>query len=1143
MNRNKLLLIGILLTIFLMLNVVNAVDYNSESNLTIDDSISNDIVDVDGEINDDLAGEKIEHDKNNIGAQYNYGSWCNSLYSEKSFEDVQRAINSSSEHEVIQLPECISGQDSINIINKSLEIRGVDNGTDVYSNSSNFVFYVTSNINSSIVFKNLNFYSLNDIYARGVEITLINCNFINSDDALYSFNSNSTLINCNFTNCFSDYGLIECYYRECIFDNCLFQNNSAENYAIISTQKCNVDINKSVFRNNSQIYLSRSNSKLSIADSLFDGNYGSNIISNDGDSYFYNSSFMHNGDNIIRVSCCYDDEWDGDYVNCTVFNCSFIENNEWSASLDIHHANAFINSCRFLNTHGFAIDFWQESFVQINNSLFENYTESIIYGFGSVWINNSYVMNNSVDERDAIIWCRGYDDVINITVENSHFYNNKNLLIKSEGNTDLINSNFTNNFNLANIKGNATVSYCNFIDNNLCDVLIEVSSNAYFIDSNFTNNFIRWAMIAFDYESDENMISRCTFKSNHGAEGIIITGSASVYDCIFSQNDLESISNAKSILNSVFISNTKRIIGGANLIDNCSFINNNIDYYGLIRNNINNICIISNSKFIKNSIEKSINTGVDMGDIIDLWGCDFILEDCIFSNNTGENYLINSNSGKVNISNCNFSDYNICVLNVAYGDAIIGNCQFNKNNGGISAHSSNLNIHNSNFTNNFYSTDVGCGAAIYSTLGDLTVINCNFNGNTVNSEGGAIYFAGTTLIIKNSNFISNSAKSFGGAIYSDYTNFNLINSNFSNNYAQDGGALYIFMNYGPRKLNIEGTKFLKNSARYYGGAIFAWSEGNQVTISDSEFINNHARTNALHIFPKKISIINSKFLNNYGKESVFAFKNAVIDNSYFYGNYLENDDDSFVMDILGTSSIIDSKFVENSKESKYASFISENKISITNDGKTRTFNGVYVFDDNLNAYDYFNFIFKPGKIIYNSGDPLKFKVYKGYTKKTDFLFDSFNLKVFTGKKYIVYEKDIDFVITSKGIVILRDISKLDVGSHKVEVTGLNKRIIGYVKIVKANTIVKSSNLVAKFKKSNYFKVTIKHKTTKKFIKNVKINLKVFDGKKYKIYKLKTNKKGVAKFNTKKLSKGKHKVIISSKNKNYKISSKSKITIK
>ncbi len=100
-----------------------------------------------------------------------------------------------------------------------------------------------------------------------------------------------------------------------------------------------------------------------------------------------------------------------------------------------------------------------------------------------------------------------------------------------------------------------------------------------------------------------------------------------------------------------------------------------------------------------------------------------------------------------------------------------------------------------------------------------------------------------------------------------------------------------------------------------------------------------------------------------------------------------------------------------------------------------------------------------------------------------------------------------------------------------------------IKVNKAKTTVKAPKITAKAKKSKYFKIAIKSKVTKKAVKKVKIKVKVYTSKKYKVYKLKTNKKGIAKFNVKKLKKGTHKVIISSLNKNYKISKKSSIRIK
>lgn len=47
------------------------------------------------------------------------------------------------------------------------------------------------------------------------------------------------------------------------------------------------------------------------------------------------------------------------------------------------------------------------------------------------------------------------------------------------------------------------------------------------------------------------------------------------------------------------------------------------------------------------------------------------------------------------------------------------------------------------------------------------------------------------------------------------------------------------------------------------------------------------------------------------------------------------------------------------------------------------------------------------------------------------------------------------------------------------------------------------------------------------LSNVKVKIKVFTGKKFKKYIVKTDKKGIAKINTKNLKTGTHKVVISS----------------
>ena len=152
------------------------------------------------------------------------------------------------------------------------------------------------------------------------------------------------------------------------------------------------------------------------------------------------------------------------------------------------------------------------------------------------------------------------------------------------------------------------------------------------------------------------------------------------------------------------------------------------------------------------------------------------------------------------------------------------------------------------------------------------------------------------------------------------------------------------------------------------------------------------------------------------------------------------------------------------------------------------------------------------------------------------------LKVYTGKKYKTYTVKTN----SKGVAKF-ETNKLGVGTHKVKISTSNKNYIvnskSSIVIKKAKTYIKAPKVTTKIKKSSYFKVTVKNKAINKVVSGLKLKLKVYTGKKYKTYTVKTNSKGVAKFKTNKLGVGTHKVKISTSNKNYIVNSKSSIVIK
>ena len=96
-------------------------------------------------------------------------------------------------------------------------------------------------------------------------------------------------------------------------------------------------------------------------------------------------------------------------------------------------------------------------------------------------------------------------------------------------------------------------------------------------------------------------------------------------------------------------------------------------------------------------------------------------------------------------------------------------------------------------------------------------------------------------------------------------------------------------------------------------------------------------------------------------------------------------------------------------------------------------------------------------------------------------------------------------------------------------------------VKKTATKVSADQVAHEYKKSKYFKVKVKDKKGH-YVKNVNIKLKIYTGSKSKVYTVKTNSKGIAKFNTKKLKLGKHKVVIRSGDSAYDIYKTSKIFI-
>lgn len=98
------------------------------------------------------------------------------------------------------------------------------------------------------------------------------------------------------------------------------------------------------------------------------------------------------------------------------------------------------------------------------------------------------------------------------------------------------------------------------------------------------------------------------------------------------------------------------------------------------------------------------------------------------------------------------------------------------------------------------------------------------------------------------------------------------------------------------------------------------------------------------------------------------------------------------------------------------------------------------------------------------------------------------------------------------------------------------------KVKKIKTDTDADEVMVNHGKKDYFKVEVKNDKTDKPVKNIKLNLKLVSKSKTKNYIVKTNSKGIAKFNTKNLGLGLYKVTVTSLDDKYTVKEKSKIIV-
>ena len=417
----------------------------------------------------------------------------------------------------------------------------------------------------------------------------------------------------------------------------------------------------------------------------------------------------------------------------------------------------------------------------------------------------------------------------------------------------------------------------------------------------------------------------------------------------------------------------------------------------------------------------------------------------------------------------------------------------------------------------------------------FTIVNCTFVNNGKGWDGGVIFNTNDGVLnIINSTFTNNQAD-FGGAIYSvRYGEINIVNSKFTANQADEGGAIYAT---SFKKLTVTDSSFSDNKVAKEGGAIDV--EGQLIEISSSTFENNVANFGgAVCANVYDIMVKGSIFTKNTAKKEGGAIYTI---------NYLgvdEKIDDNLV--------ISDSVFDSNTKG--YAVYSNVCNVKIENSSFKSNSDDLYL---KIGSLINNNNTIKTPKVVNSPKATLSY----GKTTLTYDSWNSFKVLIRDDEGNVLYDRKVKVTVGSgsnkKVYYASNDLdspyvyfrlSKLPVGKYKVTVSLESKyykatAVKTTVSVKKAKTTVKAKKITARYKKSGKFTIKVRHKLTEEPVKKIKIKIKVYTGNKYKKYIVKTNKKGVVSISTKKLKRGYHKVVITSKNKNYDISKISSITIK
>lgn len=455
----------------------------------------------------------------------------------------------------------------------------------------------------------------------------------------------------------------------------------------------------------------------------------------------------------------------------------------------------------------------------------------------------------------------------------------------------------------------------------------ETPGEGTFIDTEFSN--IKGVAVCIS--PGTATFERTTFSSCEGlgessqGAAVHIVGQGTFTDCIFDNN--------KAYQGAVFIN-------GIGSFNNCNFTDNEGIYGGAARI-VGNVTF-TNSRFTNNKADQEGGAAsivgqatitdsafegnqAPTGGALAIYGDDNSFTKTSFDDNTATSY-----GGAVAIwgNNNTFIEVKANRNNVTSGiggalfiqgnDTNIKDSVFDGNIAGTDGGAvyiinegleCNINIENSNFTNNKASFTSGNGGAVY-VKGCTFVDSCNFINN--GAYCGGAFRAWNFASINNTEFDSNYAINDGGAgSINGYTN--ITNSIFNGNEARKCGAFSIYSqnDYATYLDYLANNIFTSNIANgTYGGAVAIWGQNIQFTNNNLSSNRAISKGGAVYIYGN--ATISNAILNaNQAQYGGAMYLNGTISitASTFNQNIANNNGGAIFLN--GTGSISDSNLTAN----------------------------------------------------------------------------------------------------------------------------------------------------------------------------------------------------------------------------------------